>query len=324
MKNLIKKSVLSLIACLGVYSITLAQNATNKSEDVGKIAITTYLPNQVEDLSDNFMNMLSNKLDQITSTNGISSSSSDSRFIITANIIVLSKDLVASAPPMTALTLDVTLYIGDGIDGKKFASQSLTIKGVGTNETKAYIEAVKSIKQNDPMLQSFVSKAKIKIIDYYNSRCDQVIKESQNLVNQNRYDDAIYMLTTIPEECTDCYNKAMTAILPVFKKKIDKDCKLRLAQANSIWNSNPNSDGANQAGEILSSIDPQSSCIKEAQELSRKIGKRVLELEGREWKYKMDTEINLEKDRIKAIRDIGVAVGNGQPKTVTYNVGGWW
>jgi hypothetical protein len=324
MKKLVKNIFYSLIVILGVHTMTFAQSNANKAEDLGKIAITTYIPAQSEDLSDGFINMFSNKLDQITSANGISSSSSNSRFIITANINVISKDLVASAPPMTALTLDVTLYIGDGIDGKKFASQSLTLKGVGTNETKAYIEAVKTIKQNDPTIQSFVSKAKNKIIDYYNSRCDQVIKESQNLVNQNRYDDAIYLLATVPEECTECYNKAMAVILPVYKKKIDKDCKLKLAQANSIWNSNPNSDGANQAGEILMSIDSQSSCIKEAQDLSRKIGKRILELENREWKYKIDTEINLEKDRIKAIRDIGVAVGNGQPKTVTYNVGGWW
>jgi hypothetical protein len=34
--------------------------------------------------------------------------------------------------------------------------------------------------------------------------------------------------------------------------------------------------------------------------------------------------VNLEASRIKAARDIGVAYGNGQPKSIVYNVRGWW
>lgn len=39
---------------------------------------------------------------------------------------------------MTALVLDVTLYIGDGIEGTKFASTSIQVKSVGTNETNYF------------------------------------------------------------------------------------------------------------------------------------------------------------------------------------------
>jgi hypothetical protein len=53
------------------------------------------------------------------------------------------------------------------------------------------------------------------------------------------------------------------------------------------------------------------------------MGKRVLEIDKREWNYKMETEVNLKRDAIKAWRDVGVAYGNGQPKSVSYNIIGW-
>ena len=49
----------------------------------------------------------------------------------------------------TALTLNVNLYIGDGFDGKKYATQTVTVKGVGINETKAYMDALKIFKNSD-------------------------------------------------------------------------------------------------------------------------------------------------------------------------------
>ena len=80
---------------------------------------------------------------------------------------------------------------------------------------------------------------------------------------------------------------------------------------------------ANLVGEILSTIDPEASCYSEAKALSDKIGKRVYELDKREWNYKLETEVNLKRDLIKAWRDIGVAFGNGQPKNYAYNIIGW-
>jgi hypothetical protein len=322
MKKTINKFIHSCVAILSFTTITIAQDAA-KSGELGKIALATYIPSQ-ESMPEHASNMLANKLDQIISANGIANSSFNSRFIITANANVLTKDLLASAPPMTALTLDLTLYIGDGIDGKKFASKSMTVKGVGTNEAKAYIDAMKSINQNDTGIQSFVSNAKNKIIDYYNTTCNQLIKEVQMLEKQNMYEEAIFKLTSVPVECTDCYNKTMAIIPAIYKKTINRNCTVKLAEANNLWNANQSYDTAVSVGEILNSIDPSSACFNEVKALSNKIGKRVLEIDKREWSLNYEKEVGLQKDLIKAYRDVGVSYGNGQPKNVTYNVVGWW
>ncbi|WP_300569781.1 hypothetical protein [Flavobacterium sp.] len=321
MKKSINKFIYSFAAIVGFATVSIAQD--NKSDELGKIALATYIPAQ-ESMSEQATNMLTNKLGQIISTNGIAKSSYNSRFIITANANVMTKDLLATAPPMTALTLDVTLYIGDGIDGKKFASKSLTLKGVGTNETKAYIDAMKNINQNDAGIQSFVTNGKNKIVEYYKANCSLIIKEAQLLEKQNRFDEAIFMLTSVPAECTDCYNKTMAIIPSMYKKMIDRDCKVKLMEANNLWNATQDYDTAMTVGGILSSIDPASACVGEAKALSAKVGKRVIEIDKREWNLNYEKEVGLQKDLIKAYRDVGVAYGNGQPKSVTYNVVGWW
>ena len=73
------------------------------------------------------------------------------------------------------------------------------------------------------------------------------------------------------------------------------------------------------AGAVLSTIDTNSSCVGEIKVLANKIEKRIREVDQREWNFIYDYNIGLTRDWIKAYRDVGVAWGNGQPRTVIYN-----
>ena len=316
-----KSIILSILIAVGcnIY----AQNTAGKSDDMARITLATFVPQQIDQMPEAARSSLANKLSQIVTQNGLGGKASNERFIITANINIISKDLTPTAPPMQAFTLDVTLYIGDGIDGTKFASISTTVKGVGENETKAYISALKNLKTTDPNYQAFIEKGKTKIVEYYNSKCDFIVKEAQTLASQNKYEEAIYKLTSVPEVCKTCYDKCMDAVAPIYKLQIDRQCKLKLAEASNLWAANLTVDAGNTAGEILSSIDPSAACFAEVKTLSSKIAARVKELDAREWNYTLKEQAQ-ESERIKAYRDVGVAYGNGQPKSVTYNVIGWW
>lgn len=319
-----KSLILTILIVLGFS--TYAQNTAGKSDDVARITLASYVPQQIDKMPEAARSMLANKLSQIVTQSGMSGAAQNQRFILTANINVLSKDITPTAPPMQAFTLDISLYIGDGIDGTKFASFSTTVKGVGENETKAYISALKNLKTNDSNYQSFIESGKNKIVEYYNSKCDFIIKESQTLASQSQYDGAIDNLFSVPEVCKGCYDKCMDAVLPIYKLQIDKACKVSLADAANSWNTNQDASGALEASEYLAQIDPSASCFKDAQALSNKIAKRILEIEKREWSFKMkeyQDDLDVRKQTINAARDIGVAYGKGQPKTV-YKVYGWW
>lgn len=293
-----------------------AQNA-NKMDDKDRISIGVWVPDQIEGLTPGAHSILENKLSQIITANGLGDAA-NSRFIMSANVVVLTKDITPSAPPMQAYTLEVTFYIGDGLEGKAFSSYSTTLKGVGESATKAYIAALKYIRTDDQAYKSFIDKGKARILAYYETNCDIIIKQAKTLAATHQYDAAIWTLTTIPTVCTACWEKAMNAVPPIFQEKIDLECKAKLNEATNIWNAGQSWDAANQAGAILSTIDPKSSCYGEIPALANKISKRIYEVDKREWKFKEDTEIGLTRDLIKAYRDIGVAYGNGQPKTIIY------
>ena len=189
-----------LIIIIGIANNTVnAQNKKGKSDDFGRIILNSYVAPQAEGIPPSAKRMLTNKLSQIASKNGMGGSDLNPRFIITPNITILTKDLTSTAPPMTALTMEITFYIGDGIEGTLFANTSIEVKGVGTNETKAYISGLKRINPSNPTIKNLVEEGKTKIIEYYNSKCDFIIKEASAKSNRKNFDEAIASLLAVPE-----------------------------------------------------------------------------------------------------------------------------
>jgi hypothetical protein len=325
MKKMKKITILTVFFLLNI--VLFAQNNQGKSDDAGRIALASVVSDQIEGLTPSAQSNLQNKLNQIATKSGMGGSSLNNRFIITANVVVLTKDITATAPPMHAYTLEITLYIGDGIEGTLFSSTSVTLKGVGKTETKAYMAALKNLKTSDTRYQSFIEQGKNKIIEYYNSKCDFILKEAEMLAGQNEFDAAISKLVSIPEVCKECYDKAMDAVGPIYQQQIDRDCKINLAEAQNAWNTSQDMSAASSASYYLGNIDPNAACFAEAQNLSKQIAKRIKELDQREWDFKMKQQqdnVDIQKATIKAARDIGVAYGNNQPQNVQYNYRGWW
>lgn len=324
-----KKYIFTVLASIFAVASVFAQNTLRSSDDLQRIALATYIPDQIENLPPIAKNLLENKLNQIVTTYGMSGNKYNERFIITSNINVITKDITPTSPAMTALTLEVTFYIGDGVDGKKFATSSINSKGVGETETKAYIQALKSININNNEFKTMIETGKNRIVEYYNSRCDFIINQSKAIANQEKYDEAIYNLLSVPEVCKDCYVKCMNEVAPIYKKQIDKECQKALTKAKSVWAANQDLNSANEVSQIVSEINPNASCYPEITKLINSVGTRVLQLDNREWSFKLkqyNNEVELQKANTQAIRDIGVAFGNHQPKTV-YNttlIRTWW
>ena len=266
MKIYVKVILLFLIIGLVTNDIK-AQNKKGKADDFGRIVLNSYVSPQVEGLPSSAKRMLSNKLSQVASKNGMGGSCLNPKFIITPNITVLTKDLTPTAPPMTALTLEITFYIGDGVEGTLFANNSIEVKGVGTNETKAYISALKQIKPAHPDLKNLIEEGKTKIIEYYNSKCDFIQKEASAKADKKEYDEAISGLLAVPEVCKDCYMACQDLTSEIYKMKMENECKENIqkaivAKTNNEWD---------EAATLLTTILPDVSCFDDAQGLLEEI-----------------------------------------------------
>jgi len=298
---------------------THAQNTLGKADDLGRISLTPLVPEQMDGMPDNARSVLENKLQQIATNNGLGGFDFQGRFIITCKVVLTTKDILPGPPPMHAYNMDVTFYIADAVMKTVFSTASFSTKGVGTNENKAYINGISNINVNAPQFRNFVDKGKQKIIEYYNSKCDFIIKEALTLASTDRYQEAILNLMSIPDVVKDCYHDAMDQVPAVYEKYVNYLCNKNLAAAKAVWIANPNSDGANAVVLYLADIYPDAACYGEAQKLVEEIRSKIRRDEKRNWDFMLkvwNDNVSLESQRIKAYRDIGVAWGSHQPQRI--------
>jgi hypothetical protein len=326
-----KKIILLFIVLFLIRFDVISQNNLGKSDDLNRLSLNVYVPEQTIKLSEVNSNNLKNKVSQIVSKYGISGNSEGGRFIVVPVINLVSKETAPTAPPMTSVSLEVTLYIGDGMEGIKFSSTTFSVKGLGASEGKAYNDAFNKLNANAPGVAEFINNGKNKIIEYYNSKCDFILSDAKSLSDQNKLDEAIYKLNSVPEVCKECYATASRLAVEYYLKAQERDCKIKLQQAENIWSANPTEQGAQEAASLLNQIDPETSCYSKAKILINSINKTITTkieyIEAFNRKLVLLNKSNnfeLEKARIGAVRDIAVAYANNRPKTIVYNVVGWW
>jgi hypothetical protein len=300
-----KRLIIGLIFLFPVIFSARSQNSLGKSDDIQRLSIAAIVPEKAGDVPGAARTILENKLRQIVIQNGLGASEYGSRFAIVPGINILSKDITPSAPPLQALTVEIDFYIVDAETQTIFSQASVEFKGVGQTDEKAMIQVINNINPRMGQFKGFVEKGKEKIIEFYNSKCDVFIKNAQALASQRKYQEALFILSSVPDVCRECYDRSRDLSMEVYKQYDDYTCGQYLAAAKAAW-ANIDHD---KAAENLAFITPDSKCYAEAQTLADEIKNKLLE-DGKVWDFKIkryNDAIDLEKQRLQVIRDIGVA-----------------
>ncbi len=271
------------------------------------------VPDDVEDL------LMTRLTTVLTGTDGVTADPDYDRFFITGKFNHVYQDVVPGPPMSHVVKTMLTLYIGDNVSHKIYSSTGMELRGVGTSESRAFINALGALNRKNSTLTSFVDKGTRKILDYYDKEYPVLIRKAEAAAAQRDYGRALSVLAAVPECCSG-YNQVESALLRIYNQNIDFIGNQLLAMANAAWGANPTAAGAREAYSYLVLIDPASSVYPGAQALHREIKKTVkddYDFENRE-KYK--DAIAIERSKIEAARAVGVAFGNHQqPTTDHYN-----
>ena len=278
--------------------------AQNKLNDVNRIVLNTYVPEQVVALPSGAKGLLENKLNQIASNNGMGGSALNPRFVIAVTVLETGKDIIAGPPIMTSLTLQVTFYVADAVENRIYANTQIEVKGVGdgTNSAKAYMDALKKVNVNHQSIKNLITEAKNEIVDYYNTQCDFIIRDAVSLSKKGEYDASMVKLASIPDICESCYIKAMDTMQTVYQQKIDKECLLIMRDAKTIWMANSNDSGAAKVAQIINSISPFSTCEPDAGILMNEITKKLQAEKKALWEFQVQKHRDAVKLKKEAIR----------------------
>lgn len=297
-----------LTIALALMSLTLfAANTTY-------LPISVYVGDLVEPFPEGAKALMESRLTQVLTKNGVAGMSYQGQFALTVAAVPIDKDILPGPPSKISEKLEVNLFIVDVYNKTIFASTSVTARGIGENENKAYVDAIKRMPVQNKDIAAFVEEGKQKIVGYYDAKAEQMIQKARALAMQKDYGQALNIVSLIPEECK-YYNDALAAGVEIYQQYLDNECNINLAAARQAWAAEQNSKGAQRAGEYLANILPDAACYGDAMELYNEIKGKVLD----DWKFEMkiyQDGVDLEKERIKSMRDIGVAWGENQPREI--------
>jgi hypothetical protein len=279
------------------------------------------VPDEVRSLAPAAKTKLEMKIRQIVTKHSMAGAHGFTTFSIKCNVAENTRNLTSGLRPMVTISADMEMYVMNNITGETFASTVITLVGAGPNANSAYSAAIGGINANKPEMQQFLKEAKQKIVQYYDTQTGAIIKKSKGLAAKQEFEEALYLLTSIPT-CINKYDQVEQATLDIFQKVVDLDCSGKVQKARAVWTANQNRDGANLAGAYLAAINPASSCTDDAQMLIGEISQRI----GEEWEWAKDlkefgkemarSQVELEKMRIEAARAIGTAWAENQQPTV--------
>lgn len=308
------KTVKFMISCFTLSFITTFVYAQETKCDLHLMAIV--LPEQGNAMPTNVLDILENKLCTAISNEDVHANSDYAHFFVAARMHTLSKETLAGPPENTAILVSVTLQVGDLFGEKIFASQSLELKGVGSSEERAYINAFRYLKADNPKIKTLITEGKRKIIDYFNRNYQQIATKAQQCADMKRFEEALFHIAAVPE-CCNHYQKANLLTVSLYKRYIDENCRKLVNEARSIWMQSPDVEGASDIASILNQIDPDAACYSEAMALYKEVKEKVKD----DWKFEMrqkyNDAIDIEKSKIDAARAVGVAFGNGQKEQTT-------
>ena len=261
-------------------------------------------------------NVLYQSLNRIATENGLSTDSPTCPFVLTAHCDVLDKSNLPGPPIQTVYNLGVTFYMADTFTKKKFGTAYVTLDGVGTGEVKSYINAFRRISASNGEIKGLINRGKKSMMNYYDTQYPNIIKEAKRLESLQNYEEALTMVLAIPV-CSKGGEEASRYGMQLYTKNLNRMNLFLLNRAKALWAAGQDQQTAYDVCAMLSQIDPDAACYGEASKLMKEVKSQVRSDIDFEMREKYHDQIQLEKNRIAAVRAIGVAFGNGQKPTTT-------
>ena len=294
----IKHLFINLAATLLFSTTAMAQS----TQDIGLICLNPYIP-ETEDLGQNATSMLTSKLQQIATVNGMSGAGFDNRFIITSHVQKLKSSQTQTFPQKHAVQVNIGIYVGDGLDGTLYSSYNCESKGIGDTEDQAIANAVRKLNPNQEDLQRAIFKGKEQILRYYDKMSGNIIQTAKASAAAGKYDDAINMLFAIPMNNKD-FQTAQSLIAQFGQTSLDHKNLEIVRQARSAWSAKVET---------------------ETKSLQAEMATRLKAISDREFKLETQKEQN-EKDiklaGICAAASVAKAYIASRPKVVYHYY--WW
>jgi thioredoxin-like negative regulator of GroEL len=137
--------------------------------------------------------------------------------------------------------VEISVFIVDNSRKLLMSQETFVKRGVGDNENKAVMEAVKALNARDSKLKKMITIGKNRIVEYYNTECETVVKTINTYLECGMVEEALNELHAIPQidENTGCYDNSLNILSKISQEQQN-------AANDKIKNENPDVSWINE------------------------------------------------------------------------------
>lgn len=202
-----------------------------------------------------------------------------------------------------------------------YSSISLVKSGMGQTTELSMKRAIGEINVISPEILSFISEGRLKINDYYNEFCQDLILQSLNHSKSMQFEDSFATLLSIPIG-TKCYEEAQKELGKVYLEYVNYKCANEIIKAKAHLAQNNYEEGLSVLARIYGAKDCQEDIIGVLKDTESEIDEQT----KKTWTYLFEQQNNnyqLEQSRINASKEVMVAYYANRPPVYNYNVWLW-
>ncbi len=314
-----KRSIISLIICLlaiSVNAVAQVQPVDGPAEQpaTALVAISPYVTAEIAGVPEVSVKSLNHKLTQMVTQNGFGSTSG--AFILTCQVLPLTKEAIPTMPVKYSLELEVSFYLVNTLEKVIVAEYPVTVKAIANSENGAYNQALKLVNPRSPKLRAFMDRCREKITEYYALKLPALVAKAEALAHQDKYEESLAILGSIPESVPE-YIKVQTLSTEIHTKMLDRDAviqinKARAAIAQKDFDAALKHVNAVHPASTLSSkayamIDEISSKMEEEERLAKEEELRLAQEQKAQAEKVWNDNVELEKLKIEAAKKTAVA-----------------
>ncbi|MDR2084706.1 MAG: hypothetical protein LBP67_06905 [Bacteroidales bacterium] len=225
---------LKILFCFALITF-VSTGVYAQTQEASRIAIQVQMPNNLSINNDASL-ILFNRLTQAVALNGLGAYSS--KFILMPIVTILSKEITTTIPQQVVVDLELSLFIVDNSRQIILQQGSINLKGIDENEQKAILKAITNLKARHPKLKNLIVSGKEKIVNYYDTQCNDIMNTVQSYLDRGMYVEAIIELESVPSapETMPCYEKAQKMLVNIDNvKRSTAEKKISESEPDLEW-----------------------------------------------------------------------------------------
>ena len=191
-------------------------------------------------------------------------------------------------------TCELTLFMVNAGDNMiVYNTMTRKLRGSGNTAELALSNAINAMDVNDEAYRQFIAASRQKIVAYYNTNCEKIMKQAAEAEKKRNYEAAVSLLYSVPAE-VPCYATTSKKAQSLYTRYEQQLCNKIVTYARGEMAIGNYED----ALDALATISGRSACTDAANQLIAEADKKV--------QRHIDRQYNLEAQRARALETIAM------------------